>query len=110
MIQENRRAPRYPLANRVDVYFDARGIWETQGVNLSSTGILFKSRVPLGLYTKAVLRIHLDGSEKDYLDLEAAALRSEVRGEWFFTAMEFLEMDEQEKQRLEAWTQKPLAS
>ena len=94
---DNRRSQRYPVEAKVDVYFEQKGIWETQGVNLSETGILFKSKDPLGLYARAVLRLHFPLNETPYLDLEASAIRSEAQGEWYLTAMEFMDLNSEDQ-------------
>lgn len=95
---ENRRYQRYPVKPKVDVYFEQKGIWETQGVNLSETGILFKSKTPLGLYARAVLRLHLPLKETPFLDVDAASIRSEAHGEWYLTAMEFMGLNPQDRE------------
>jgi len=95
---DNRRCQRFPVESKVDVYFEQKGIWETQGVNLSETGILFKSKTPLGLYARAVLRLHLPLKDTPFLDVDAASIRSEAQGEWYLTAMEFMELNAQDRE------------
>lgn len=100
MPRERRRASRFAIQQLIELGYGKEKFVQTTGVNISSSGVLCRTKPQIDLYTRVFLSLRLPGEEgEEIINCEGIVVRSTEEGDAHLTAISFtsFEPDESEK-------------
>lgn len=102
-MEEKRRSERFQINQLVQLDFMREEFISAEGINISGHGLLCRTAkaLPLGQRVFLMLNLGAPGS-KNYLSLEGAAARCQQEPETgkFICAIEFVDLDEENRERI----------
>lgn len=101
MNQNKRRSPRFSIQQLIRMSWDREEFLQAEGVNISSTGMLLHSSVPMEHYSTLFLMFEIESSGGPRtVKTEGVVMRCEKEEDYYSIGVEFTELTEAEKKEL----------
>lgn len=101
-LEERRRTQRFNVFQFVDISFMKEDFMNVEGINISETGFLVKSKTPLDPYTKIYFMINL-GDQTEPIKGEALSIHSERDGDSYLIGVQMTGLKNHDKEKLKVF-------
>ena len=99
-MDEMRKYPRFEIDQMFELGFGRERQVPARGINISSGGMLCETGQRMEPYSRVFVLFSVPDRNGERMRCEAVIVRSDADGEHFETAMEFIELDDEDRARL----------
>ena len=96
---EKRKSQRFSITQLVDISDNRETFYKASSINISESGLLCEVSNPINIYNKMYLMLNIPPSE-DPVEIEGVVVRVQRKAKKFEVAIEFIDMDENDRKSL----------